>query len=696
MANQTAVATVQYMPFSTFVSAGPRDSKMIISQKDMIAYHEHVGEASNSHPPMLDAVTNEFWEHKIVRKSNGADIYRLQRNVKKRDRLGIYKDGFEKEKACVFKLMVGMSAPFYSPIDMHNQQIHGQTPPGYSTCRFDTEPVPLSTYREAEPDPFHATQQEKDDFWSNGFNREEPESFQAKENGKRSVDHNSSFTHGETDLNQLPAIAQFSTGQGLPYAPVDWPSPGDVWTWRVGRRVTATGFHQDRFLILPQRLQQKNVPKSFASKPTLARYIQTNFPGMDADAFFASFSWKIPALFQPANKVDAASLFEETPKEVQTEATAPNDENAKEGNSRYSQRKRNPMPTYDHPVEEPKPKATPRGSGNKKKKGATTPATGTQSSTKPKPSRQSGRRSSNHQNGGAVDLNNLNKEGEPNTSGRRKKRRANFEEEEDVSIPHIYVSPMNGVLAVSHEPIDVDPIEFDSYLNSLENLLHESQEDAARESSSVLVTASSPMRDYEWAEARMKISSLLEKDLPTLFVSKDAAEIAALATKLRKDPNLSAEEIVRLKLIEEIPTFSEVFQENKSVIEEADWFFSALELNKAKVASLKYEYSDLRHKLGSIQVEVDENSEAIRQIDDQIGQLQARRNELKRYVGSKEKEKVDLSYGQKMVANSIPKVVQEVQSANSKKHEWECKKDNALKCEEEILSKFTPLKGFFL
>ena len=68
----------------------------------MIAYHEHAGEASNSHPPMLDAVSNEFWEHKIVRKSNGADIYRLQRNVKKRDMLGLYKDGFEREKACVF------------------------------------------------------------------------------------------------------------------------------------------------------------------------------------------------------------------------------------------------------------------------------------------------------------------------------------------------------------------------------------------------------------------------------------------------------------------------------------------------------------------------------------------------------------------------------------------------------------------
>ncbi|CAN6837141.1 unnamed protein product [Brassica oleracea] len=58
---------------------------MVISQKDMIAYHEHAREASNSHPPMLDAVSNEFWKQKTVRKSNGADIYRLQRNVKKRD-----------------------------------------------------------------------------------------------------------------------------------------------------------------------------------------------------------------------------------------------------------------------------------------------------------------------------------------------------------------------------------------------------------------------------------------------------------------------------------------------------------------------------------------------------------------------------------------------------------------------------------
>ncbi|KAL1197554.1 hypothetical protein V5N11_012130 [Cardamine amara subsp. amara] len=605
-----------------------------------------------------------------------------------------------------------MSSPFYSPVDMQEM---GQNPPGFDnepvpiSTYQDNAPVPLSTYRENESDPLDTAQQERDDFWENGFNREEtvedPESFQAKENGNRSVD-NSSFTHGETDLNQLPAIPPFSTGQGLPYAPVDWPSPGDVWTWRVGRRVTAIGFHQDRFMILPERLQHKGVPKSFASKPTLARYLQSYFPDMNADAFFASFSWKIPALFQSANKVDAASLFEETTKEVQTEA-GPNDESVqdgkKEGNSRYSQRKRKPMPTHTYEPVAEKAKVTPRGSGNRKKKGATTPATtGPQSSTKPKSSRQSTRRSSIQQRGGAVDLNFLDEEeGEPaaataaNTGGKRKKRRAANYEEEDVSIPHIYVSPMNGVLAVSHSPIDVNPEEFDTYLNSLDNLLQQPPEEMGRDSSA-LVSASSPMREYEWAEARMKISSLLEKDFPSLFITNDAVEIAALATKLRKDPNLSAEEIVRLKLIEEIPTFSEVFQENKGVIEEADRFFSALELNKAKVASLKYEYSDLKDKLGNIQMEVNANSETIRQIDDQIAQLQARRAELKRYIGNKEKERVDLSYGQKMVANSIPKVVQEVQSANSKKPEWECKKDNALKREAEILSKFTPLKGFYL
>ncbi|KAG7547550.1 hypothetical protein ISN44_As12g027810 [Arabidopsis suecica] len=550
----------------------------------------------------------------------------------------------------------------------------GQNSPG-----FDCGSVTMSNNKETEP-----VMVEKDDFRENGFNRED-DGDHVKVNGNRSS--------GETDLNQLPAIPPVSSGQGLPFAPVDFPSPGDVWTWRVGRRVTNNGIHKDRFLIFPERLKSKNAPKYFAGKNTLWRYLETNFPDMDVNAFFASFSWNIPALFQPANKVDAASLFEETSKEGQNQDEDAEDVEKEGSTSRYSQRKRKTVQIQtNEPVEE-KPKATPRAS-NRKKTVITTPV------TKHKSSRESSsRRFTRQQQGDVVDLTEENKESDANKGSKRmKKRRGNYaDKEEEALVPHIYVSPMNGVLSVSHPPVDINPEEFDSYLNSLENLLQQQPSEAGQESSSSLpVSANSPIREHEWAEARTKLSSLLEKDFSSLFMSNEAAEMASLAAKLRKDPSLSAEEIVRLKLIEEIPTFSEVFQENKSVIEEADRFFSALELNKSKFASLKYEYSDLKDKLGNIQTEVDTSTETIRQIDEQIAQLQARRTELTRCISNKEKEKVDLSYGQKMVANSIPKVVQEVQAANSKKPEWEMKKDNALKREAEILNKFAPLKGFYL
>ncbi|CAF2057442.1 hypothetical protein Bca4012_099086 [Brassica carinata] len=539
---------------------------------------------------------------------------------------------------------------------MDTDQEMSQNPPG-----FDGEQVPVSNHNFGE---------------NKLFNRG------GDGDGDDHVNRSSfTFTPGETDLNQLPAIPPVSSGQGLPFAPVDFPSPGDVWTWRVGRRVSATGFHKDRFLILPERLKMKNAPKSFATKNTLSRYLETNFPEMDVIAFFASFSWNIPALFQPADRVDAASLFEETNKEGENVEDAKNEGST----SRYSQRKRKQVQTQTYEPVQVKPKA----SGRKKKE-----------ATKQKPS-SSSRRSTRQKQGDMVDLEEEkeNEAAATKPGNRMKKRRGSAaEKQEDAPIPHVYVSPMNGVLAVSHSPVEINPEEFDNYLNTLENLLQQQPSEAGQESSSssLPVTASSPVKEYEWAEARMKLSSLLDKDFSSLLMSNEAAELAALATKLKKDPSLSAEEIVRLKLIEEIPTFSQVFQENKNVIVEADRFFSALELNKAKVASLKYEYSDLKDKLGNIQTEVDANSETIRQIDDQIAQLQARRTELTRWISKKEKEKVDLSYGQKMVANSIPKVVQEVQAANSKKPEWVMKKENAVKREEEILNKFASLKGFYL
>lgn len=98
----------------------------------------------------------------------------------------------------------------------------------------------------------------------------------------------------------LPAPEE--SGEGLPYAPENWPEPGDVWGWKTGRRATPTGIYHDRYLYVPVRLSgsekggsgRKHRPR-FASKLAAERYIKANFPNADIYAFFASFSWKIPA-----------------------------------------------------------------------------------------------------------------------------------------------------------------------------------------------------------------------------------------------------------------------------------------------------------------------------------------------------------------------------------------------------------------
>ncbi|KAG5382922.1 hypothetical protein IGI04_034392 [Brassica rapa subsp. trilocularis] len=132
------------------------ESLKLIGIKDRIAYHKHAGEASNSHLPMLDAVSNEFWEQKIVRKSNGANIYRLQRNVKKRDMLGLYKDGFEREKACVFKLRhKNLNRPVEKILETYAQFFIGfvmekKIRNGYRSCRRITNLKPGEEQKDPE------------------------------------------------------------------------------------------------------------------------------------------------------------------------------------------------------------------------------------------------------------------------------------------------------------------------------------------------------------------------------------------------------------------------------------------------------------------------------------------------------------------------------------------------------------------
>lgn len=51
--------------------------------------------------------------------------------------------------------------------------------------------------------------------------------------------------------NSLRLVMPGETGEGLPYAPIDWPNPGDNWKWRVGRRVNSSGYFRiDSFTLL--------------------------------------------------------------------------------------------------------------------------------------------------------------------------------------------------------------------------------------------------------------------------------------------------------------------------------------------------------------------------------------------------------------------------------------------------------------
>lgn len=109
----------------------------------------------------------------------------------------------------------------------------------------------------------------------------------------------------------LRRVASEESGEGLPYAPENWPEPGDIWGWRTGRRVASNGLFHDRYLYLPIRLcppsalgsgsTTRKKRLSFASKLAVERYIKSTFPHADLPAFFASFTWKIPALPSPTS-----------------------------------------------------------------------------------------------------------------------------------------------------------------------------------------------------------------------------------------------------------------------------------------------------------------------------------------------------------------------------------------------------------
>ncbi|XP_022762079.1 uncharacterized protein LOC111307961 [Durio zibethinus] len=426
--------------------------------------------------------------------------------------------------------------------------------------------------------------------------------------------------------NFPPPVPPGSAGEGLPYAPIDWPNPGDIWSWRVGKRVNNSGFYNDRFLNVPKSLRMPNNPKMFASKPTLERFLRSHFPDADINAFFASFFWKIPASLESPTKAPAEGM-EDAKKESNKKTP------------RSSQRKRTPQSSNPLSTDSKKKQKTTKGS-------ASAP-----------PKRQTRQRL------------------------------------KDSAPPPPEIEDTNGSLDMSFLDDETTRAEFDNYLNSLDDML---AQPLSEEPFSHPEMHNSFADEDEMAEARKKLSSLLDMDFPSLICFKDLDELTSLASKLRKDPTLTAEQLVKLKLIEEIPSYCEVFLENRGVMEQAHKFFTTLEVNKAKVTSLRQEYSELKEQVTHLQSEVDSNTLTVQEIDDQIAQLKSRRAQLTRLIDSKKRDKEGLTYNQKLVANSIPKVVHEVQLANARKPEWELKKENAEGREAEILAKFAPLKGFSL
>ncbi|KAG5219253.1 DNA ligase [Salix suchowensis] len=416
------------------------------------------------------------------------------------------------------------------------------------------------------------------------------------------------------------------SGEGLPFAPTDWPNPGDNWEWKVGRRPSG---------------RKKQM---FASKPALENYIRSAFPDADVDAFFASFTWKIPAKIQSPTKVEAAPLPLENSLEDETLKVQ---EGKVEENPRYGRRQRKQiLPMSTEEAEEKKQK-TPRSSQRKRKEDRKLDAPTSASTSKRKATRSSKR-----------------------------------------SVSHT----ANGEIVTEPEPVvNVIPEGFDNYLSSLEDILTQPLSEV-----SYPAATEAPLTESDMAKARSKLSSLLLVDFPTLVSSRSISKLTTLASKLRKDPTLSAEQLVKLKLIEEIPSFSKVFLECRQTIEQVYKFFGTLEANKAKVNSLRDEYNELKEKSDQLQSQVDSNLLTVQEIDNQIFQLQTWRAELTDTIENNKAARVEVASAQGIVANSIPNVVRDIQVANSKTGEWELKRTNAEKREAEILEKFAPLKGFSL
>ena len=229
---------------------------------------------------------------------------------------------------------------------------------------------------------------------------------------------------------------------------------------------------------------------------------------------------------------------------------------------------------------------------------------------------------------------------------------------------------------------------FEDYLDKLEDMLVMPN---SQSSSDYVAPSTKTMDDQTIECCKKKLSSLLAGDFSSLVSCNNAViEVAMLASKICRDDTLSADQIAKLKLVEEIPLASVAFHEARENIEKADRFLGDLEAKKCKVLSLKSDYKD---KVAQMHSEMEKNSLAVQEIDDQIQKLQSKRKEICDALEILQERKVELTCGEASVANSILKLVGEIQQGLSEKSEWELKKTFSVRRVAEIQEKFITLRG---
>ncbi|KAK7308049.1 hypothetical protein VNO77_41640 [Canavalia gladiata] len=498
--------------------------------------------------------------------------------------------------------------------------------------------------------------------------------------------------------SNLPPVSPFTSGDGLPYAPEGWPNPGDVWGWKVGRRMTKSGYFHDRYLFLPKSLQTASRKAgSFQSKPDVVRYLKANFPNMEIEAFFALFSWQIPSAEPSPTKVGILLPAEEEVDfyfypfsfcdpfilcfllfdvygllAVQSVSITPLMKSLETGEGNGTQRK---LKRKAHLCSQPTRKSLRLFQLRPHSPSFVQDAID------------------------VIDLCYINEEAPEDL-----KDASDYEldqspgssnghrEDSLVAVCNLVDSNKGSDMQTPGEKQpNITILEnFDDYLATLEDLLVLPHTET---SPSDPGTPASTVEKEMTESCKKKLSSLLAMDFPALVSCNNVVEVAKLASQIRKDPSLSVDEVVKLKLVEQFPLVTEAFLEAQGNIDEADKFFADLEAKILKVSCLKNEYKELKDEVSQIEAAIDKSSLAIYEIDDQIFQLQSKREDMSNALETMQKRKNELTSRQTMVANSIPTSVNDIQLGLSEKPKWEMKKAICDQRVVEIQEKFITLRG---